>query len=474
MASPSFGALSFTIGGTWDTAARAQAASDAMTAIVNRYNSYGNFGNYNIYCYYDAGIPTAQASYLGSIGFGGTYPAERVAQHESNHYLGSGTTTAWTNKFTSGLWTGAKVNALVAQFDGDGEVLHQSGVHFYPYGLNYDTEVVNSSVLMRNIAIMYAIRQDTGLGTQADPWSAKAVTLTASDTSGQSSFNWFGKWSDNDFAHTNADYYTGNFAIRTPLDTYTTTDPTPSFIFVGDSLTLNNKGNTAGGLIYQSKGTTGVMTFKNLILDGGSIHHQSTSSDLFQLAGKVKVVSASAINPTNGNINVLADVSGVGPLTIGTSTVGGTVTFSSANNSYRGNINVLGRFALASGADLDFVIGDNGVNNAITGSTAAAVNLNGTFTFDLTAAGASVGNFWSIVTASNTVYGSTFAVTGFTEISSGIWSSGTGYYFAESSGKLSFGSPITSAVPEPAAIGGIALAATGLLRRRRRAGDTIK
>jgi len=48
-------------------------ADVAVTAFGNRYNAFGDFGNYNIYAYYNAGIPTAQANYLGSIGYGGTY-----------------------------------------------------------------------------------------------------------------------------------------------------------------------------------------------------------------------------------------------------------------------------------------------------------------------------------------------------------------------------------------------------------------
>jgi hypothetical protein len=88
MSSKSQAALSYTIGGSWDTEARRTAATNAMQAVVNRYNAYGFFGNYNIWVYYEPGIPTAQASYQGSIGFGGTWPAERVAMHEAAHYLG--------------------------------------------------------------------------------------------------------------------------------------------------------------------------------------------------------------------------------------------------------------------------------------------------------------------------------------------------------------------------------------------------
>ena len=111
-----------------------------MQNVVNRYNAFGDFGNYNIYVYYNAGIPTAQANYLGSIGFGGTYPNERVAMHETAHYLGSGTTSQWAGLMTGGSWDGAIATALIKQFDGEQEYLHGDTQHFWPYGLNYDSE----------------------------------------------------------------------------------------------------------------------------------------------------------------------------------------------------------------------------------------------------------------------------------------------------------------------------------------------
>ncbi len=114
--------LTYTIGGTWDTVDRQNAAAAAMQLVVNRFNAYGDFGNYNIYVYYNSGIPTAQASYLGSIGFGGTWPAERVAEHESCHYLGTGTTSAWSGLMVGGQWQGLAASTLIQQFDGIGAV----------------------------------------------------------------------------------------------------------------------------------------------------------------------------------------------------------------------------------------------------------------------------------------------------------------------------------------------------------------
>src|SRR5690349_2654736 len=74
--------LTFSILGSWDTQARKDAATAAMTNVVNRYNAYGDFtlnNDGNIEVYYNAGVPTAQSNYNGEIDFGGTYPNDRVA-----------------------------------------------------------------------------------------------------------------------------------------------------------------------------------------------------------------------------------------------------------------------------------------------------------------------------------------------------------------------------------------------------------
>jgi autotransporter-associated beta strand protein len=340
--------LTFTVGGSWDTEARRNAAVNAMQLLVNRYNVYGDFGSYNIWVYYDPGIPTAQASYEGSIGFGGTWPAARVTQHESNHYLGSGTYWNWYNMWTgSYIWTGPKVNRLIQQFDGDGAVIRQSGVHFYGYGLNYDSEVVNDSIYMRNIAIMYAMRQDMGNGVSSDPWSATTVTLAGSDPVGTSAFNWFGGgwsnsnyqgWSDNYFAHPGAAYSSGNYILRTPLDTYNPAGTTPSFTFAGDSLTINNTNGINGGLLFKGIGTTSVITINNLNLNGGYVRHASGSGDVFQLAGSMTVQGSPTIDAAQGAIRISSNISGTGSLT----KAGNFALTLTGSSTYTGNTTISG------------------------------------------------------------------------------------------------------------------------------------
>ncbi|QDV78513.1 hypothetical protein [Botrimarina mediterranea] len=344
-------ALSFGLFGSWDSQARRDAAQASMQAVVDRFNVYGDFdwgSDGYVDVYYNAGVPTAQASYYGSIDFGGTWPNERVTQHELNHWLGTGTFGGWYNQFSGGAWTGPKVSALMQQFDGEGAALRQSGVHFYPYGLNFDSEVPNDSIYMRNVALTYAMRQDMGNGNPADPWSGRRITLTGCDPVGTSAFNWFGGgysgsypgWSDLHFAHAGGSYSTGDYLIRTPLDTYNPGAPTPSFTFAGDVLTINNTNGAAGGLVYNGKGTSGVVTIPNLQLSDGYVRHGSGSTDLFRLDGAITLSGTSTIDAAQGDIVVQAPIGGAGGLNV--TSPGRTVTFASSNNTYAGATNVIG------------------------------------------------------------------------------------------------------------------------------------
>ncbi len=337
--------LSFNVGGTWDSDSRRQAAIDSMQADVNRFNAFGNFGSYNIYVYYDAGIPTAQTNYLGSIGFGGTWPNERVSMHETSHYLGTGTTGGWPQHMINGAWNGPVTNALVRQFEGEQAVLNGDGQHYWPYGLNFDSEgsEINKQ---REVAVVYALRGDLGLGPTTPASSATTVNLTASDAVGESGFNYQNRWSDTHFAHAGAAYSTGNFALRTPASSN-------SFKFYGTSLTINNTNNVSGGLYYNGSGNTGVTTINNMTLAGGWVQHLSTVNDVFQLAGAITVTSPSVFRAKQGNINILADIKGSGNLAIATTDNMADdnryVTLLSDNTVYSGNWSVGGRLQVGGG-----------------------------------------------------------------------------------------------------------------------------
>lgn len=110
---------------------------EAMDSACMYFSKYTPFA-YNIYVYYNAGIPTAQADYHGSIGFGANtrYMWVGTAMHEMCHWLGSGSTNEWEAKMVNGVWAGSATAALV----GAG-VIHGDTQHFWPHGINQKEEV---------------------------------------------------------------------------------------------------------------------------------------------------------------------------------------------------------------------------------------------------------------------------------------------------------------------------------------------
>jgi hypothetical protein len=114
----------------------------AMDSACKYYSKYTPFV-YDIYVYYSSGIPTAQASYHGSIGFGPLtqYMWVGTAMHEMAHFFGSGTTTTWQSKIVNGVWTGTVAANLLKSISG--ETLKGDMQHYWPYGINQKSEITN-------------------------------------------------------------------------------------------------------------------------------------------------------------------------------------------------------------------------------------------------------------------------------------------------------------------------------------------
>lgn len=111
----------------------------AMKLAVARYSRYLDV-NKTIRVYYSPGVPTAEANYNGDLRFGSdrSYMTERTAMHEISHTLGVGQTAAFDRLCASGNWPTAL--PLLRSWDGASAKISCGGSHFWPYGLNYESE----------------------------------------------------------------------------------------------------------------------------------------------------------------------------------------------------------------------------------------------------------------------------------------------------------------------------------------------
>ena len=142
----------------------------AMDSACYYYNRYTPFET-NIHVYYNEGIPTAQADYHGSIGFGANerYMYVGTAMHEMAHFFGSGTTSIWQSTMVGGLWQGESGKAVCLELTGDalkGDN-NSSPVHYWPTGINQREEVRNSDDLVAHAKVVKAMLvDDCGLPTK--------------------------------------------------------------------------------------------------------------------------------------------------------------------------------------------------------------------------------------------------------------------------------------------------------------------
>jgi len=132
-----------------------------MDSAVYIYNKYTNLSKY-INVYYAPGVPTAEASSNGDLRFGEnrSYMFVGTAMHEMAHTMGMGTTDAYRSMFKDGVFQGEKAQALLREIDGPDAVLKGDSQHFWPYGLNYASEVHSEQDLINHARIVEAMYQD--------------------------------------------------------------------------------------------------------------------------------------------------------------------------------------------------------------------------------------------------------------------------------------------------------------------------
>ncbi len=114
---------------------------------------------------YDPGVATADGNINGSIRFGAKSTMQQItAMHEISHTLGVGTSASWSTHLSGGIWTGSNATSELRASTGDpAAVLHGDSQHFWPYGLNYTSEVQSSEDLVIHCRIVAALRRDMGL-----------------------------------------------------------------------------------------------------------------------------------------------------------------------------------------------------------------------------------------------------------------------------------------------------------------------
>ena len=191
-----------------------------------------------------------------------------------------------------------------------------------------------------------------GMGT-----ARAQVTMTAADTSGQTSFNTNLHWSDG-LAPSSGKTYSTSYTLRTPYSG----SPTAEFTFAGDSLTLNSGG------VLNLRGTDGVTVSANLVLNGGYV---ISNGSAYSLDGTIDVQAASSIYGYTKMFTVNSAISGSAELTLQLTgftspDATGGVILTNSSNSYTGGT-VVGNYASVY-ANADGVLGTGDVS-LLVGST---------------------------------------------------------------------------------------------------------
>lgn len=137
------------------------AIGKAMDSAVGYYNRYTSIRK-SLRVQYNTGVATADGNSNGTIRFGSnrSYMQVGTAMHEIAHTVGIGTTSAYTALMVGGQWQGAAGIAALKALDGDAAILKGDGMHFWPYGINYESEVKGVATLTGHCRIVQAMVED--------------------------------------------------------------------------------------------------------------------------------------------------------------------------------------------------------------------------------------------------------------------------------------------------------------------------
>jgi hypothetical protein len=81
--------------------------------------------------------------------------------HEIAHTVGIGTVSQWATLISNGKYTGTNgINALRQVTEDSKAILNGDNQHFWPYGLNYESEVKSKNDFIYHCKIVNAIQKD--------------------------------------------------------------------------------------------------------------------------------------------------------------------------------------------------------------------------------------------------------------------------------------------------------------------------
>jgi hypothetical protein len=134
----------------------------AMDSAVGYYDTYTSIRK-SLTVQYDSSVATADGGSGGTIRFGSgrSYMVVITAMHEIAHTVGVGTTSQWAPLVVNGLFTGDSATAALRRIESnDTDHLHADTQHFWPYGLNYASEVKSTADLVSHCKVVQGIVQD--------------------------------------------------------------------------------------------------------------------------------------------------------------------------------------------------------------------------------------------------------------------------------------------------------------------------
>ncbi|MEI6948083.1 LamG-like jellyroll fold domain-containing protein [Paraflavisolibacter sp. H34] len=182
-------ASSVTNSGDAELTARIKSAIGSAVDVY--FNNLTSIKGHRLDVRYNAGTPTAEASYGGYLQFGpnASYQRTGTALHEIGHTIGVGQHSMWygpnsplRQTGSSGAWLGERANKVVQFIDNSpAGYMRGDGTHMWPYGVNGAQEDNGSELLYTANALIVQ-----GLGEDGLPptggFATPAYTFSQEDT----------------------------------------------------------------------------------------------------------------------------------------------------------------------------------------------------------------------------------------------------------------------------------------------------